>query len=125
MAPPARATSIPALLASWDPRARRLAELARPRILRAVPDAQEKLRAGWGLIGYNAPAYFAFLAPGVDCLRIGFEWGVVLPDPQRLLEGTGKQVRYVTIRNAAELRREALADLLREAASLPAPPRRR
>ncbi len=44
----------------------RLAQGARERILEVVPHASEKLRAGWGLIGYNAPAYFAFMKDQVE-----------------------------------------------------------
>lgn len=88
-----------------------------------VPGVTEKLRSGWGLIGYNAPAYFAFIVPERDKLRIGFEWGVMLPDPNRLLEGTASHVRYVTIRTARGVAAPALANLLRAAAVI-RPPRR-
>ena len=115
-----RAHSIDELLMMCDPRARKLAEAARRRIVAVVPHATERLRAGWGLIGYNAPAYFAFIVPGPDHVRIGFEWGVELPDPSGLLEGSGKQVRYVTVRSVQDLRNPALA-ALRTAAALPPP----
>ncbi|MGN6106129.1 MAG: hypothetical protein ACTHU0_13560 [Kofleriaceae bacterium] len=98
------------------PAQRALVEAARSRIRSVVPIAVEKLRPGWGLIGYNAPAYFAFIHPG-PVLRIGFEWGVSLPDPDGLLEGNGRRVRHVPIRTAGDLRRAALADLLRTAAT--------
>ena len=52
-------------------------------------------------------------------MRIGFEWGVALPDPAGLLEGGGKQVRYVTIRKTQDLQRQALAELLIVAAAIP------
>ena len=112
-----RPRSIDELLLICGPEARKLAEAARKRILRVVPDATERLRPGWGLIGYNAPAYFAFILPYEQHVRIGFEWGVALPDPSGLLEGDGKQVRYVTVRSIKDLRRPALADLLAAAAA--------
>ncbi len=112
-----RAGSIDELLLVCGPEARELAEAARRRIREVVPDATERLRAGWGLIGYNAPAYFAFIVPDEEHIRIGFEWGVALPDPSRLLEGDAKQVRYVTVRSMNDLRRPALADLLAAAAA--------
>ncbi|MCI0635283.1 MAG: DUF1801 domain-containing protein, partial [Actinobacteria bacterium] len=109
--------SIGELLRTVAPDRRKLVEAARRRILSVIPTAVEKLRPGWGLIGYNAPAYFAFIVPGPGDVRIGFEWGVSLPDPAALLEGDGRQVRYVTIRSARDLRRAAVAELLRAAAS--------
>jgi hypothetical protein len=76
-----KAESIDDLLSVCEPHVRRLAEGARKRILEVVPNATEKPRPGWGLIGYNAPAYFAFIVAAPDRVRIGFEWGVMLPDP--------------------------------------------
>lgn len=118
-----RAESIDDLLAVCEPRVRRLAEGARKRILEVVPNATEKLRPGWGLIGYNAPAYFAFIVAAPDRVRIGFEWGVMLPDPKGVLEGDGSQVRYFTVRTAAALRSSVLAALLRAAAAIRPPTR--
>lgn len=122
---PPRAASIDELLSAYSPRVRKLAEGARVRIRAVVPDAVEKLRAGWGLIGYNAPAYFAFVWPMPDHVRIGFEWGVMLYDPGALLEGDGAQVRYVVIKALKDLRSPGLALLLQEAASLRPLPRAR
>ena len=121
---PIKPTTIDALVSAQEPRVQALLEAARKKILGAVPGATEKLRPGWGLIGYNAPAYFAFIAPAQDCVRIGFEWGVLLRDQEGLLEGSGSQVRYLTARKLADLRRAALVDLLREAAEI-VPPKRR
>jgi hypothetical protein len=118
-----RAESIDDLLAVCEPRVRRLAEGARKRILAVVPNATEKLRPGWGLIGYNAPAYFAFIVAASDRVRIGFEWGSMLPDPKGVLEGDGSQVRYFTVRTAAALRSPVLSALLRAAAAVRPPPR--
>ena len=69
-------------------------------------------------------ARFAFVVPAEDRVRIGFEWGADLPDPSGLLEGKGKQVRYVTVRTAKDLDTRALADLLTAAAAMPPRPRR-
>lgn len=109
--------SIAALLRGLPADRRRLVEAARKRIVGVVPLAVERLRPGWGLIGYNAPAYFAFIVPAPGDVRIGFEWGVSLHDPNGLLEGAGRQVRYWPVRSVADLRSSALADFLRTAAT--------
>src|SRR5688572_27373841 len=96
--------SVSEFLSGFDPRLRRLAGAARKRILTAVPHATERVRLGWRLIGYDAPAYFAFISLEGNSVRIGFEWGVMLTDPSGLLEGTGTQVRYVMIRSASDLK---------------------
>ena len=122
---PFRAMSIEELLSVCSPEARLLAEAARKTIVSVVPAASERLRSGWGLIGYNAPSYFAFIVPEKSRARIGFEWGVMLADPGGLLEGSGSQVRYVTIRTPRDLAAPGLAPLLLEAAAMPPPSRAR
>ena len=109
-------------LATYAAPVRQLALAARERILAVVPEATERVRPGWKLIGYNAPAYFAFIAPQQDHVRIGFEWGVLLSDPAGLLQGSGSQVRYVHLHTRSDLRSRALPELLRTAAAL-RPPR--
>lgn len=110
-------------LAMCTPKVRRIVERARKRILAVVPTATEKLRPGWGLLGYNAPTYFAFIAPGREDVRIGFEWGGELPDPDGVLVGSGSQVRYFMVRTLGDLKAPALTALLREAAAIRPPPR--
>src|SRR5579863_1998407 len=36
-------------------------------------------------------------------VNLGFTWGVRLQDPQRLLQGTGKQIRHIRITRAEDL----------------------
>ena len=124
--PSYRVASVEDLLARCMPAIRPLVQAARRRVLTVVPHATERLRAGWGLLGYDAPRYFAYVAPMKDHVRIGFERGVLLDDPAGLLEGNGSQVRHVVVRSSSALRSAALAALLRQAAGVaaPAPPAR-
>jgi hypothetical protein len=119
-----RPASVDQLLAACDAPTRRLVEGARKRILSAVPTAVERFRAGWGLIGYNAPAYFAFVLVDHRGVLIGFEWGVLLSDWTHVLEGDLRQVRYFAVKSAADLKQPALTALLQEAAALKPPNRR-
>src|SRR5262245_1027645 len=50
-----------------------------------------------------------------DHLNLGFIRGSELADPQRLLEGTGKQMRHIKIKNMSDLFRPAIRDYLQEA----------
>jgi hypothetical protein len=49
-------------------------------------------------------------------VNLGFNHGAELPDPQGILQGTGKQVRHVTIREPADLKNDYLKRLVRTAA---------
>jgi hypothetical protein len=49
---------------------------------------------------------------------MGFHHGVDLPDPQGLLQGTGKSMRHVKIRRMDDVDLDALTALLRQALEL-------
>jgi hypothetical protein len=87
----------------------------------------ERVRPGWHLIGYDAPApprargrrtaYFAYIAPERAHIHLGFEHGWLMADPDRRLEGTGitRQVRWLTFRPGDEPDVAHVAPLLLEA----------
>ena len=49
-------------------------------------------------------------------VNLGFNRGTELDDPERLLEGTGRLIRHVTIRSEKDLANPDLKKLVREAA---------
>jgi hypothetical protein len=49
------------------------------------------------------------------CVTLCFLWGVKLPDPRKILEGDGKQVRHVRLENAKTLDKPAIKTLISEA----------
>ncbi|MDQ6795703.1 MAG: DUF1801 domain-containing protein [Chloroflexota bacterium] len=97
-------------------------------VKRAVPDAIERVRLGWRLIGYDLPIgrrtrYFAWVAPEPEHVHLGFQFGTFMPDPDRMLEGAHlrlRKVRYVTFTAGQAIPHSSLIDLTREAASLAA-----
>src|SRR5207248_2550886 len=50
-----------------------------------------------------------------DHVNLGFIHGSELADPQRILEGTGKQMRHIKIRNMSDLYRPAIHAYLQKA----------
>lgn len=48
------------------------------------------------------------MIPSKKGLKLGFYKGVDLPDPEKMLEGTGKISRYVEIRSEKQIRSAAL-----------------
>ena len=110
-----------ALLADHPPEHQAIANALRRLVRDAVPDAIERVRPGWGLIGYDVPfgrrtRYFAFVWVEPEHVHLGFEHGVLMDDPQGLLRGAGitKQVRWLTFKHIDEIPAEA-ADYVREA----------
>ena len=87
-----------------------------------MPGAHERLRSGWALIGFDIPLgkktrYFAWIAPERKHIHLGFEYGVWMADPERVLEGAHiklKRVRYLTFEPGDKLDEPALRQLVQE-----------
>lgn len=102
------------------------ANALRALVVEAVPAAVERVRVGWRLIGYDVPIgrrtrYFAYVAPEVEHVHLGFEYGAWMADPDRLLEGGHlglRRVRYMTLRPGEAIPEQPLAELTREAARI-------
>ena len=65
----------------------------------------------YGVIGGNV----RLIAPHHDCLHLGFIHGAALPDPDGLLEGTGKAKRHIELRSSKDIRLRAFKKLIRAA----------
>ena len=55
---------------------------------------------------------YAYLMPQRAWVNLGFYQGVALPDPERLLDGTGAKMRHVKVRSLDDARRPALRALV-------------
>ena len=110
------------LLLPHTPQIIDLANQLRHLIRTAVPEATEKAYPVWKGIGYVHPRakYFCAIFPQADCVKLGFEWGKLLPDTDGMLEGDGKQLRCVVIREGESIPVEAIRRLLLAALKLPA-----
>jgi len=115
-------TTIEDILDSHNPEVRALVERLRKIIRDTVPTSTESAHPVWHSIGYRHPesGYFCGIFPQNDGVDLAFEFGVLLPDPDGLLDGDSKQVRYVRIRRDRDIRVRALKKLLLAAIDLPA-----
>jgi hypothetical protein len=114
--------SIPpgALLADCPPPLAAIAEELRAVVRAAVPDAVERVRTGWHLIGYDAldgrrRAYFAWVWPEQAHVHLGFVQGVHMADPERMLGGDAKLARWLTFSAGDHVDAARLVPLVREA----------
>lgn len=112
-----------ALLATYPDGIRAAAMVLRAIVRAAVPDAVERVRGGWRLIGYEVPVgprsrYFAYIAPEPIHVHLGFEYGAWMTDPDGLLQGAHlklKKVRFTTFTAGQPIPKRALVELTREA----------
>ena len=110
-------------LAKFPPDIQALANALRSLVKKALPGVQEAVRIGWGLIGYRAvegkrSAYFALVYPTESHVVLGFEHGIHMADPASILEGDGRQLRYITVRRPDDIRPDVFARYIREAAEV-------
>lgn len=113
------------ILADHSPRIRALARRLRGIVRRAVPEASEVAYPTWHAIGYRHPkaGYFCGIFPYDDHIKVYFEHGIRLPDPSGLLEGDGRQTRYLRVQRVKDIRMAALRRLLLAAIDLKRAPR--
>ena len=106
------------------PQTQSIASDLRVLIKEAVPESIEKVIAGWGVIGYHikhshCELYYSFIQPRKDAVWIGWKYGILLPDPDNMLEGKHlKQTRFYTIRSTDDIDADLLKAQTREGAAL-------
>jgi hypothetical protein len=119
--PPAADHAAP-LLEKMTPLARDLVQQLRLLIKEVVPQVGEKVLLGWEVIVFSADGRMgnmvAALAPRPTYVNVQFGDGASLPDPNHRLEGTGKRMRHVKVRSAADVRSPDLRALLQASARL-------
>jgi len=90
-----------------------------------IPRCETQLQRGWHMVSYRSPPpgaraarhadQVAYLTPYEWGLKLGFEDGVDLPDPARLLRGNALRARWVPLANDEAWPERALRELVREA----------
>ncbi len=73
--------------------------------------------SGYGVGPKKMSEHFCYIAPQKNHVNFGFYYGADLSDPDGLLEGTGKLLRHVKIRDEKEIKNRALLKLLKEAST--------
>jgi len=113
--------SVEQLLESHNPDIQPIVDSLRKLILEIVPKAAESANPGWHSISYRHPqqGYFCGIFPTHDHVILVFEFGILLPDPDNVLEGQGKQVRNIILRSSDDIPTQAIKKLLIEAVNLP------
>ena len=116
-----------ALLDDFPPPMQAIAHRLREVVKTAMPEAIERVRIGWRIIGYDLPigrrqVYFAFVMPENEHVHLGFAHGWAMADPDGLLKGEGvtKRVRWLTFDHGDDIDVDRCVDLVREAADIAA-----
>ena len=107
-------TEVEALLADHPDHVAAAARRVRAVLREGHPGLDEKVRVGWHSINYHDPAagFVCALFPTTDRVQLVFERGASLPDPRRLLTGTGRQVRALEYASEADVDPEVVLEYL-------------
>ena len=113
-------------LDGYPPAMREIADELRRIVTSAVPEGVESLRPGWSWIRFSLPERrrvrtFAWIGVERKHVHLGFENGVLLPDPEQLLQGRQerlKKFRYFTFVDAVDVEESVLVTFIRAAAEL-------
>jgi hypothetical protein len=107
-------------LARSNPQTKKLANALRTLISTVYPKVVEvpwpRLQViGYGLGPKKSTEHFCYIGLYGEHNNLGFNNGMDLPDPDKLLEGAGKKFRHVKIRNIEDVKRSTLRKLLQDA----------
>jgi hypothetical protein len=128
------ARQVAAFIARFDPPVAKLARAARavlrsrfPTAVELVYDNYNALAIGWAS-SERMSDVFASLAIYPKGISLYFMYGVELPDPQKLLQGSGNQGRFIRLERLAQLDAAPVVALLEAAVKngdVPLPSRRK
>lgn len=91
------------LLSGYDEKIARMARALRAVVGTAAPDAEEVVQPGWATIGYRIERQFLAIAPRPELVRVRFEAGVELPDPDGIVEPGGKRCTHLVFHEPEEI----------------------
>ena len=109
------------LLSAYAPEVRNLALAARTFVFNMVPNITEQVDVKARIIGYGyGPKYadmVCVIMPTKAGVNLGIAYAMLLPDPKKLLEGTGKLHRHVKLKSKSDLAVAGLKSLLKAASA--------
>jgi hypothetical protein len=104
-----------------NPKLRKVVTALRTFVKVIEPSTKETVNS-WGVPTFETDTPFCMYMVGKNHVTFGFLLGTSLPDPEGLLEGTGKNLRHVKLRTLEDLQRPALKSLVQAACKLEGKP---
>ncbi len=110
--------SFEAAISDSSAKVQAIARRLRQTIIAAYPDVVEVPWPKQRIIGYGVgpkkmSEHFCYIGAQKDYVNLGFYYGADLPDPEDLLEGTGKKLRHIKLRDVEAANRTSVQYLIR------------
>lgn len=102
------------LLAPRPPEIRELAKEIRGLVRTTLGDPEERVNPSWGGLAYHdaQAGYVCGIFPRSHEVRLLFEHGTALDDPEGIFTGGGGQTRYLDIRPGDVVPEEAICRMI-------------
>lgn len=106
---------------------REIARQTRKLIYTMLPDVVEVVwvrqkNTGFGTGPKKKTEHFCWIMPATNHVNLGFNYGAELPDPKKLLKGTGKLFRHYKVKSLKDLSNPDLIKLLKYSTTYRVPP---
>lgn len=105
------------IMTQASPETEAIARRTKALIKDVMPDVVEVPWPKQNIIGYGVgpkkmSEHFCYIGVFKNHVNLGFYYGSELPDPENLLEGTGKRLRHIKISQQDQLDNPAIHDLI-------------
>ena len=104
-------------IASINPSLVKVVDALRVLVKKTVPAAREAINP-WGVPVFEFNGPLCYIRVGGKHVTFGFPRGSAMKDPGKLLEGEGRNLRHVKIKDLAQARNPQLKALLLQAKAL-------
>lgn len=128
METPSPTKQLASFIAKFDPKMQRRIRAIRAALRKRFPTAHELVYDNYNffVIGYSSTERpsdsIVSVAANSKGVGLCFIYGASLPDPQKVLNGSGNQTRFVRLTSPATLSEPAIAALIRTAIAESDPP---
>ena len=118
---PPPAQQIKSFIAKFDPEVAKVIRACRSALRKRFPSATEIVYDNYNFLvfGFSATEWpsdcIVSLAAASNGVGLAFYYGATLPDPDKLLQGSGKQNRFVRLPSAATLDERGVDALIKAA----------
>ena len=115
------------IIQQYPPDIQELATATRALIYEVLPEVIEvpwlkQKITGYGTGPKKMSEHFSWIALAKKHVTLGFNYGAELPDPEGILEGTGKKFRHFKVKKIEDLERPELREILTFATTHRVPP---
>ena len=109
--------AIDAYVSKKNPKFKPVTDAVRALVRKAVPKSREAINP-WGIPTFEWNGTLCYIMVGKKHVTFGFPRGTSLQDSTKLLEGTGKNLRHVKLREISNVHDANLKQLILEAKAL-------